>query len=73
LSLSWLVLPVSVVAIQLWLRLLKADAIRASMWLYLCPVFGFLYAAVLVGEPLNSYTFVGTALVLIALYLGQKK
>lgn len=71
LSLSWLVLPVSVVAVQLWLRLLKADAVRASMWLYLCPVFGFLYAALLVGEPLNAYTFVGTALVLGALYLGQ--
>lgn len=71
LSLSWLVLPVSVVAVQLWLRLLKADAVRASMWLYLCPVFGFLYAALLVGEPLNAYTFIGTALVLGALYLGQ--
>jgi drug/metabolite transporter (DMT)-like permease len=73
LSLAWLILPVSVVAVQLWLRLLKADAVRASMWLYLCPVFGFLYAAVLVGEPLTVYTFVGTALVLVALYLGQKK
>jgi probable blue pigment (indigoidine) exporter len=73
LSLAWLILPVSIVAVQLWLWLLKADAVRASMWLYLCPVFGFLYAAVLVGEPLNAYTFLGTALVLVALYLGQKK
>jgi drug/metabolite transporter (DMT)-like permease len=73
LSLAWLILPVSVVAVQLWLRLLKADALRASLWLYLCPVFGFLYAAVLVGEPLNAYTFAGTALVLAALYLGQMK
>jgi probable blue pigment (indigoidine) exporter len=73
LSLAWLVLPVSVVAVQLWLRLLKADAVRASMWLYLCPVFGFLYAAVLVGEPLNLFTFCGTALVLVALYMAQKK
>jgi probable blue pigment (indigoidine) exporter len=72
LSLAWLVLPVSVVAVQLWLRLLKADAVRASMWLYLCPVFGFLYAYILVGEPLSTYTFAGTALVLAALYLGQQ-
>jgi probable blue pigment (indigoidine) exporter len=73
LSLAWLILPVSVVAVQLWLRLLKADAVRASMWLYLCPVFGFLYASILVGEPLTIYTFAGTALVLLALYLGQKR
>lgn len=73
LSLAWLVLPVSVVAVQLWLKLLKDDAVRASMWLYLCPVFGFLYAWALMGEPLSAYTFVGTALVLGALYLGQKQ
>jgi probable blue pigment (indigoidine) exporter len=72
LSLGWLVLPVSILAIQLWLRLLKTDAVRASMWLYLCPVFGFLYASVLLGEPLSAYTFGGTALVLVALYIGQK-
>jgi probable blue pigment (indigoidine) exporter len=73
LSLIWLIIPVSIAAVQLWLRLLKADAVRASMWLYLCPVFGFLYAAVLIGEPLTLYTFIGTALVLGALYLGQRK
>jgi len=73
LSLAWLILPVSVVAVQLWLRLLEADSVRASMWLYLCPVFGFIYAAVLVGEPVSTETFVGTFLVLTALYLGTRK
>ena len=73
LSLAWLVLPVSIIAIQLWLRLLEADAVRASLWLYLCPVFGFLFAAVLIGEPLSVQTFIGTALVLAALYIGRKK
>jgi probable blue pigment (indigoidine) exporter len=72
LSLAWLILPVSVVAVQLWLRLLRADAVRASIWLYLCPVFGFIYAAVLLGEPLSGYTLIGTALVLGALYMGQR-
>lgn len=71
LSFAWLVLPVSVLAVQLWLRLVKVDAVRASMWLYLCPVFGFIYASVLLREPLDAFTFVGTALVLVALYLGQ--
>ncbi len=73
LSLSWLIFPVSILAIQLWLRLLKTDAVRASMWLYLCPVFGFLYAALLLGEPITGYTFLGTALVMAALYISQRK
>lgn len=73
LSLAWLIGPVSIVAVQLWLRLLKRDAVRASMWLYLCPIFGFLYAALLLHEPLTLYTFGGTALVMLALYLGQRR
>lgn len=73
LSLAWLIFPVSIVAVQLWLRLLKSDAVKASLWLYLCPVFGFLYAAVLLKEPITLYTLLGTALVMAALYLGQKK
>jgi probable blue pigment (indigoidine) exporter len=73
LSLTWLVLPVSVLAVQLWLRLLKADAVRAAMWLYLCPVFGFIYASLFLDEPLTPYTFVGTALVMAALYISQLK
>jgi len=72
-SLLWLIFPVSILAVQLWLRLLKADAVRASMWLYLCPVFGFVFAALLLDEPLTVYTLAGTMLVMIALYLGQKK
>lgn len=73
LSLAWLILPVSIIAIQLWLRLLKTDAVRASMWLYLCPVFGFIYAALLVDEPITIHTIMGTLLVLVALYLGQSR
>ena len=73
LSLSWLIFPVSILAVQLWLRLLKTDAVRASMWLYLCPVFGFLYAAIFLNERLTHHSFIGTALVLIALYISQMK
>ncbi|MFZ6013801.1 MAG: DMT family transporter [Bacteroidota bacterium] len=72
-SLAWLVFPVSILAVQLWLRLLKSDAVRASLWLYLCPVFGFFYAAILLNEPISAYTFGGTLLVMAALYIGQKK
>lgn len=73
LSLTWLIFPVSILAVQLWLRLLKSDAVKASLWLYLCPVFGFLYAAILLGEPITLYTLFGTALVMTALYIGQRK
>jgi probable blue pigment (indigoidine) exporter len=71
-SLSWLVIPVSIFAIQLWLRLIKTDAVKASLWLYLCPAFGFLYANLLLDEKITNYTFGGTALVLCALYIGQR-
>jgi probable blue pigment (indigoidine) exporter len=70
-SLLWLIIPVSIGAVQLWLRLLKTDAVKASLWLYLCPIFGFIYAAVLFHERITLYTITGTTLVLGALYLGQ--
>lgn len=71
-SVFWLVVPVSVGAVQLWLYLLKIDALRASLWLFLCPIFGLTFAAILLDEPITSYTLVGTALVLTALFLGQR-
>jgi drug/metabolite transporter (DMT)-like permease len=72
-SLLWLIFPVSILAVQLWLRLLKTDAVRASMWLYLCPIFGFIFAALLLDEPLSVFTLMGTILVMTALYLVQKQ
>jgi probable blue pigment (indigoidine) exporter len=72
-SLLWLIIPVSIGAVQLWLRLLKTDAIKASLWLYLCPIFGFIYAAFLFHERITMYTTAGTALVLAALYIGQSQ
>lgn len=73
LSLLWLVVPVSIVAVNLWLILLKADAVKASIWLYLCPIFGLILSALLLGEPLTTYTWLGTALVLSAVFIGQQK
>ncbi len=71
-STFWLVIPVSVGAVQLWLYLLKADAVRASLWLFLCPIFGLGFAALLLDEPITGYTVVGTGFVLVALFLGQR-
>ena len=71
LSMAWLVLPVSIAAVQLWLYLLKEDAVKASLWLFVCPIFGLLYSTWLLDEPFTWYTAGGALLVLVALYFGQ--
>lgn len=71
-AVGWLVLPVSVAALQLWFYLVRQDAIRASLWLFLCPIFGFAYSYLLLGEPITSYTILGTGLVVGGLWLGRK-
>lgn len=68
----WLVVPVSVIALQLWFYLVRQDAVRASLWLLLCPIFGFAYSALLMGEPITAFTVAGTALVLAGLWLGRR-
>jgi probable blue pigment (indigoidine) exporter len=69
----WLAIPVSIGAVQLWLYLLKVEPTRASLWLFFCPIFGFLYAAIFTHEPITIYTVVGTAFVIVGLYLGKKE
>ena len=72
LSVFWLIVPVSVGALQLWFFLIRQDPIRASLWLFLCPIFGFVYSYLLMGEPITMYTAVGTGLVIGGLWLGRK-
>lgn len=72
LSLFWLIVPVSILSVQLWLRLLKTDAVKASLWLFLCPVFGISFSTWLLDEPFTWYTIVGALLVLGALWIGQR-
>jgi len=69
----WLIVPVSIVALQLWFYLVKLDTVRASFWLFLCPIFGFIYSSLLLHEPITTYTFAGTALVIGGLYLAQRE
>ncbi len=70
-SIAWLVVPVSIGAVQLWLYLLKSDAVKASLWLFLCPIFGLIFASLLLQEPITIFTIIGTLMVLLALMLGQ--
>lgn len=69
----WLAIPVSIGAVQLWLYLLKEDAARASFWLFLCPVFGFLIANVVTHEPITIYTIGGMSLVIFGIWWQSAK
>lgn len=69
----WLAIPVSIIAVQLWLYLLKDNPVKASFWLFLCPVFGIAIAALFVNEPVSFYTLVGVILIIAGLYMVQKK
>lgn len=71
-SVLWLAIPVSIAAVQLWLFLLRDNPVRASFWLFLCPVFGFVLAALVMKEPLSWYTLAGVLFVIAGLYLVQK-
>ena len=71
-SIGWLAIPVSIGAVQLWLYLIRHNPIKAAFWLFLCPIFGFVLARILLQEPISWFTFVGVVLVLSGLYLVQR-
>lgn len=73
LSISWLVVPVSIAAVQLWLYMVREDAVKASIWLFLCPIFGFAFSWLILKEPVTGFTLGGTALVIAGLYMAQRK
>jgi probable blue pigment (indigoidine) exporter len=68
----WLAIPVSIFASQLWLWLLKINPVKAGFWLFLCPLFGALIAAVLVNDEISIYTWIGILLVIGGLIVARK-
>lgn len=72
-SVGWLAIMVSTLAVLLWLWLLRHDALRAGMWLYLCPLFGYTIAAILLREYWGWETIAGIALVIGGLSLAGKR
>lgn len=71
LSVGWLAIPVSIFAVQLWLWLLQTNAVRAGLWLFLCPLFGFVFAAWWMKDSISIYTIAGTAMVIVGLLLSK--
>ncbi|WP_235954359.1 DMT family transporter [Limnovirga soli] len=69
----WLAIPVSIGAVQLWLYLLKDNPVTAAFWLFLCPVFGFVIAAIVMHEPISLYTLAGVLFVIAGLYIVQQQ
>jgi drug/metabolite transporter (DMT)-like permease len=57
--------------VQLWLWLLQTNAVRAGLWLFLCPLFGFVFAAWLTNDVISIYTVIGVILVVIGLLLSK--
>lgn len=72
-SVTWLIFPVSMGALWLWFYLIEQDPVSASLWMFLCPVFGYMYAYVISGESITIFTIVGTLMVIGGLYVGKKQ
>lgn len=72
-TILWLAIPVSLLSVNLWLRLLKIDSLKASFFLFLSPIFGFIYSSIILSEPFTWHTLIGLILVLLGLYMGQRK
>lgn len=72
-AIFWLIVPIAIVASQLWIYLIKQDPVKASFWLFLCPVTGICYAAIFLHEQVSWYTLVGGLCVLAGVYLAERE
>lgn len=73
LSFAWLVIPVTIIAYALWLKLLHADPVKAGIWLFLTPALGYIMAVLIMHEKITVYGVCGAALVITGLLYSRKK
>ena len=73
LSIAWLILPVSVIAYAMWLILLQRDSVKAGLWLFVTPAFGYLMAVIILHEKITVYGVLGSLLVVSGLLYSRKK
>lgn len=69
----WLSLAVSIVGLICWFYLLSRDTVKAALWQFFCPIFGFFFAWWLMDEPITFATWAGTFLVITGLVLARRK
>lgn len=69
-ALFWLTIIISVFTMLLWFYLLKTDPVKANNWLFLTPVFGYLFAWLLLGEKITLYDIIATLLIIFGLFLS---
>ncbi len=70
-SLFWLTIVISIFATLLWLNLLKKDTVKASKWLFLAPVFGYVLSFLILGEPITLFEIIGTIFVIVGLKISK--
>lgn len=73
LSIAWLIFPVSIIAYAMWLILLQRDAVKAGLWLFLTPAFGYLMAVIILHEKITIYGIGGSLLVVSGLLYSRRK
>jgi drug/metabolite transporter (DMT)-like permease len=73
LSFAWLVVPVTIIAYALWLKLLETDPVKAGIWLFLTPALGYAMAVVIMHERITVYGVAGALLVVTGLLYSRRK
>ncbi|RYE16164.1 MAG: hypothetical protein EOP42_34420 [Sphingobacteriaceae bacterium] len=73
LSIAWLIVPVSIIAYAMWLILLQKDSVKAGLWLFLTPAFGYLMAVIILHEKITVFGIAGSLLVISGLLYSRRK
>ncbi|MFM2267679.1 MAG: hypothetical protein RL757_1120 [Bacteroidota bacterium] len=72
-SVGWMGIVISIGATMIWFHLLSKDTVRASQWLYLSPIVGYVAAYFFLGEPITNYAICGSLFVIAGLYIAKRQ